>query len=270
MWNAQILLQVRHRATSRKHASVRRCFQHLLFPQEESVYSMLAHSQGWPHRVHATIRFTVWLVHLLKFCFSPCGSLLPVAGSRNGPSESGRSLPVAHRTVSLAWRIQLSHCCLLNVSLACNEWVWLWDPFLKLTLKKFLTRKRTHKKVSGQIFPQVKDNLCGDTHPGIQGEITHWLLNVLLFQDMARSTLQPPSTNRCWQRSGTQWPSKAIKSVQNNSVWDPGWVLGTKPGHISKSPNNMVKIQILGSSPLGIWIQQIWSRGGRGADNLSF
>lgn len=62
---------------------------------------------------------------------------------RNCPSESTGvpPSPEAHTTDSFAWRIQLSHCCLLKVSFACSEWDWLWDPLLKLTLKKFLTER---------------------------------------------------------------------------------------------------------------------------------
>ena len=79
MWNANTV-QVRHRATSRKHTLLsdvafnmpavptgRLCLFHVL-----TVEADLTH-------VHATIRFTVWLVHLLKFCFSPW---LPAAGGR--------------------------------------------------------------------------------------------------------------------------------------------------------------------------------------------
>lgn len=123
----------------------------LLFPQEESVCSM--HSQS---------RLTS-LVSMLQsdslsdgsICssrVSPWGSPLPPVESRNGPSEfSIPAWPAAQRTVSLAWRIQLSHCCLLKVSLAWSEWVWLWAPFLKLTRKKFLTRnEKAHMEEKGQ------------------------------------------------------------------------------------------------------------------------
>lgn len=129
----------------------------LLFPQEESVCSMRSQS-----RLTSLVSMlqsdslSDWSI--CSSFFSPRGSLLPVAGSRNGPSESRTAdCPVAHRTVCLTWRIQLSHCCLLNVSLACNEWVWLWDPFLKLTLKKFLTRKKnTQKRSVDRYFHRSK------------------------------------------------------------------------------------------------------------------
>lgn len=99
---------------------------------------------------------------------SPSGSLLPVVAFKKGSSESSTpACPAAHRTVSLAWRIQLSHCCLLKVSLACSEWVWLWDPFLKLTLKKFLTRneKQMKKTSMDRYFPRPKITRVCDTNP---------------------------------------------------------------------------------------------------------
>lgn len=72
---------------------------------------------------------------------SPWGTLLPFGDKRKCASEFSTPAFPAHVTFSLAWRIQLSHCCLLKESLAWSEWVWLWDPFLKLTLKKFLTER---------------------------------------------------------------------------------------------------------------------------------
>lgn len=73
---------------------------------------------------------------------SPCGTLLPFGDIRKCPSESSVPASMSHTTVSLACRIQLSHCCLLKESLACSEWDWLCDPLLKLILKKFLTEKQ--------------------------------------------------------------------------------------------------------------------------------
>lgn len=75
---------------------------------------------------------------------SPWATLCPLGDTRKCAS-SPPALP-AHAAFSLAWRMQFSHCCLLKESLAWREWVWLWDPFLKLTLKKFLTeRNNTHQ-----------------------------------------------------------------------------------------------------------------------------
>lgn len=72
-----------------------------------------------------------------------CWNILFLLDAITGPSKSRTPLsPEARKINSLAWRIELSHNCLLKVSFACNEWDWLCDPFLKLILKKFLTGRK--------------------------------------------------------------------------------------------------------------------------------
>lgn len=52
---------------------------------------------------------------------SPWGTLLPFGDKRKCASEFSTPAFPAHVTFSLAWRIQLSHCCLLKESLAWSE-----------------------------------------------------------------------------------------------------------------------------------------------------
>lgn len=44
------------------------------------------------------------------------------------PTATGIPTPMADSAAPLAWRMQLSHCCLLKASLAWNEWDWSWPP----------------------------------------------------------------------------------------------------------------------------------------------
>lgn len=84
-----------------------------------------------------------------------CGSgYLPPTESRRGcasgdwpPTES----PQARSTASLACRIQLSHCCLLKLSLACSRWACSWEPLLKVTRRKFLAAKNIYKNVGAAV-----------------------------------------------------------------------------------------------------------------------
>lgn len=74
----------------------------LLFSQEESVCSMCSQSMLTSLvSILQSDSLSDWSI--CSSFVSPCGSLLLVAGFRNGPSEpSSPACPVAHRTVSLA------------------------------------------------------------------------------------------------------------------------------------------------------------------------
>ena len=217
----------------------------LLFPQEESVCSMCSQSMLTSLvSILQSDSLSDWSI--CSSFVSPCGSPLPVAGFRNGPSEpSSPACPVAHRTVSLAWRIQLSHCCLLKVSLACSEWVWLWDPFLKLTLKKFLTRNEKNKKrVNGHVFPQAKDNIRSDAN--LQYSRRHyWLQNVSTHpghgSPITCSHQQSTRVDTGLAQSSSEGSPEELSHVSG----DPK-VLVTKPAAYQNALGSLLKIQMSG------------------------